>query len=371
MPHRPTGLYIHIPFCRRKCFFCGFAVCIGQERRIDTYLKCLALEAQKYRGQKIDTVYIGGGTPTLLSETQLTRLNDIIYENFKIKRGAEFTIETNPDTLDLAKAKLLRSFDVNRVSVGAQSFNKKYLKFLGRTHTPTDIKKCFRILRAAGFKNIGIDLMFGFPHQTLPELKKDLAAALSLKSEHLSVYNLTIEPTSRFSRFTPMLPTSNRLGKLYSFIISFLTKHGLHQYEVSNFAKPKKESAHNILYWQCHDYIGLGLGAHSHINGKRFWNISKLDQYLTRFESSSSPVEGSETFSPKERLTEALLFGLRMKKGIKLYELQKRFGCALPAEKKEKITDFIKNEFLLKRGQNLRTTLKGQLVLDELCGYLI
>lgn len=371
MTRSPTGLYIHIPFCQHKCFFCGFAVCVGQERRIDTYLKCLALEANRYRGQRIDTVYLGGGTPTLLNEDELARLHQIICENFIVRKGAEFTIETNPDTIDLSKAKLLRRLGVNRVSVGAQSFNKKYLKFLGRTHTPADIKKCFRLLRAAGFKNIGIDLMFGFPRQTLPELKKDLAAALALKSEHLSVYNLTIEPTSHFSRFTPLLPTSDRLGDLYSFIINYLAKRGLNQYEVSNFAKPKKESRHNILYWQCHDYIALGLGAHSHINGKRYWNAARLYPYLISMEKNGLGLEGSENLNKGQRLIEALLFGLRMNEGVKLCELEKRFGCTLPAEKKEKIAEFIKQGFLIRRGQNLRTTLKGQLVLDELCGYLV
>ncbi len=371
MSQLPTGLYIHIPFCRRKCFFCGFAVCVGQERRIDTYLKCLAIETKPYQGRKIDTIYIGGGTPTLLNETQLKRLHEIIIKNFKITKGAEYTIETNPDTIDLSKANLLHRLGVNRISVGAQSFNNKYLKFLGRTHTPTDIKKCFGLLRAASFKNIGIDLMFGFPHQTLAQIKNDLSTALKLKPDHLSVYNLAIEPTSRFSRFTPLLPTSDRLGDLYSFIINYLAKHGLRQYEVSNFAKPKKESRHNILYWQCHDYIGLGLGAHSHINGKRYWNAAQLYPYLISMEKNGLGLEGSENLNKGQRLIEALLFGLRMNEGVKLCELQKRFGCTLPAEKKEKIAEFIKQGFLIRRGQNLKTTLKGQLVLDELCGYLI
>lgn len=371
MTRSPTGLYIHIPFCRRKCFFCGFAVTVGQERRIDTYLKCLALEAEQYRGQKIDTVYIGGGTPTLLNETELQTLCDIITKNFKIAKGAEFTIETNPDTITFEKAKLLRARGINRISVGAQSFSKKYLKFLGRTHTPADIKKCFRLLYDAGFKNIGIDLMFGFPRQTLSELQKDLTAALALKPDHVSVYNLTIEPTSRFSRFTPTLPSSDRLGHLYSFIISYLAKRGLSQYEVSNFAKRGKCSAHNILYWQCHDYLGLGLGAHSHIKGKRFWNGTKLFPYLTAVEKTGSNLEGSENLNKSQRLIEALLFGLRMNAGIKLCELEKRFGCTLPPEKKKRIEEFIQNGFLENAGRRLRTTLKGRLVLDELCGYLV
>lgn len=371
MPHSPTGLYIHIPFCQRKCFFCGFVVCVGKERDIDSYLDCLAAEAKKYFGRKINTIYLGGGTPTSLNETQLKRLHEIIVKNFKITKGAEYTIETNPDTIDLSKAKLLRHLGVNRISVGAQSFNDKYLKFLGRTHTPANTKKCFRLLRQVGFKNINLDLMFGFPRQTLAQIKNDLDTALKLKSDHLSVYNLTIEPTSRFNRAKLSLPTNDRLGKLYAFIIDYLAKHGLHQYEVSNFSKPRKESAHNILYWQCHDYIGLGLGAHSHLNGKRFWNASKLDQYLARFKSNSLPVEGSETLTNRERLIEALLFGLRMNEGVNPAGLQKRFGCALAPEKKKRIEEFIQNGFLENAGRRLRTTLKGRLVLDELCKYLV
>lgn len=369
--HGPVALYIHIPFCQKKCFFCSFAMCIAKHEHIEDYLEALSMEAKRYGPRTVETVYIGGGTPTLLDEAQLKKLDVLIKRNFKVNPRHEYTIETNPDTMDLSKAKLLRQLGFNRVSIGAQSFHDPFLKFLGRTHTAADIKTCFTLLRKAGFLNINLDLMFGFPEQSLRQLKKDLGIAMSLKSEHLSVYNLSIEEKSMFHRLKVALPADEHMALFYRTLIKDLGAKGFHQYEISNFAKPHKESAHNILYWQCRNYIGLGMGAHSHIDGKRFWNKATLLAYIKSVRVKGHAREGDETLSSRQRLTEALLFGLRMNKGICLDELEARFGSRVSMRQKKEIVRFVDHGFLTQDKVFSATTLKGRLVLDELCGYLI
>lgn len=370
-PRPKTGLYIHIPFCSQKCFFCSFVVCVARTHRIDEYLECLASEAKKHEGSRVDTVYIGGGTPTLLNEAQLLNLRGLVKKYFKIAKGAEFSIETNPDTMDLPKAKLLRSLGVNRLSIGAQTFDNAALRFLGRTHRANDIRQCFDIARQAGFANINLDMMFGFPRQSWNKLQRDLSQALELKGEHISAYNLAVDPNSRFHRIKLSLPSQEALGKLYADVTSYLEDHGFAQYEISNFSKPGRESAHNTLYWECENYIGLGIGAHSHFHGRRSWNICELYPYITRVQKGRTPVGGSERLGRQRRFTETLLFGLRMNKGVDVLRLEERFSCRLPAAKKEQIEKFVEQGFFILEKEVLKTTLKGRLVLDELCGYLI
>jgi len=366
-----TGLYIHIPFCQKKCFFCSFAVCVAKDRRTDEYLDALSAEAAQYRGNMIETVYIGGGTPTLLSHAQLERLCAMIRKNFKVEDNHEWSIETNPDSIDAAKAKLLHRLGFNRISIGAQTMHSAYLKFLGRTHQVKDIQECFDALRQAGFSNINLDMMFGFPGQTRQQLMKDISALTRLQSEHLSIYNLSVENNSLFHRLKLSLPDNHKMAKFYQTIIEDLEKEGFYQYEISNFAKTGKESFHNILYWECQNYIGLGMGAHSHVDGKRFWNHGKLYSYLKEMKANEKAVEGRESLSPQRRLTEAVLFGLRMNQGVSIEKLQKRFDCPISVRQRKQIARFIHNGFFESKNGFLATTLKGRLVLDELCGYLI
>ncbi len=366
-----TGLYLHIPFCSQKCFFCSFVVCVARLHRADEYLDCLSREAQRYAGTIIDTVYVGGGTPTLLDENQLVRLLGIIKKNFRLKKDGEFTIETNPDTLTFSKAKILRSSGVNRVSIGAQTFDNALLKFLGRTHRADDVATCCEVSRRAGFKNVNVDMMFGFPRQSWERLEKDLSQAVALRSEHVSLYDLTIDPHSRFYRVGPALPNSQKRGELYAKALSFLEKRSFFQYEISNFAREGYASAHNTLYWECENYIGLGIGAHSHLSGRRFWNIRELYPYIRRVQKGRIPIDGQETLGRQRRLIEALLFGLRMNKGVDITRLEQRSLCRFSTRKKEQITRFVEQGFLVFEGPVLKTTFKGRLVLDELCGYLI
>jgi len=363
-----TSLYIHIPFCQQKCFYCSFVVSVGQQHRMDLYLECLAKEAQRYKGTKIESIYIGGGTPTELSNTQFEKLFKILRENFRFSPAPECTVEVNPDGLEMMKAELLRKQGVNRISMGVQSLNDKYLRYLGRSHDRQTAVAGFTLLRKAGFDNINLDLMFSFPGQTRKELEEDVLAITKMRSDHLSLYALDLEKNSRFFEKNIQLPDAERQADYYLFIIELLETAGFKQYEISNFAKPGKESQHNWKYWLGGNYIGLGVGAHSHHNGKRYWNVSKLTEYIHRLEKNFSPMEDWERLKEYDRFLEALLFGLRTNAGVDLATLHQRFHYRLDQQRKETIRQFMHEGFLIQESKRLTTTLKGRLVLDDIIG---
>lgn len=371
MTNQPASLYIHIPFCKSKCFFCSFVVCVAREHRMDDYLASLAAEAEQYKGTTVKTIYVGGGTPTLLDPSQLQKLFKIIEENFNFDSSAEFTVEANPETIDSSKLKLLKDSGVNRISLGVQSLNDKYLKFLGRNHDSACALKSLEDLRKSGFSNINLDLMFSFPGQTLQALTQDVRAIAALGSEHLSLYTLMPEEGSRFYKQDIKLKDDLLQAEYYIRIGEILEKSGFSQYEISNFARPGKESRHNCVYWQGGNYIGLGLGAHSHRDGERFWNTSDFQEYISGTNENRAPIAGKERLDSSQRLVEALLFGLRMVQGVDVSKLEKRFGCLLPDEKADALDDFIENGFLIKEDGRIKTTPKGRLVLDELSTRLV
>lgn len=365
------SLYIHIPFCDKKCFYCSFVIAVGQRHRVSQYLEALAKEASLYKGTKVDSVYIGGGTPTFLDEKALSNLFAMIRNNFEFDWAQECTIEANPEGLDVAKLKLLKNLGVNRVSLGVQSLNDQYLKYLGRNHDAKKASMAFETIRRAGFDNVSVDLMYGFPNQTLPELESDVRQLAEWQSEHLSLYTLTIEEHSRFFVKDIQTPSGAMAVKHYELVTKILAENSFLQYEISNFAKKDKESRHNLNYWQGGDYIGLGVGAHSHLNGKRFWNVSRFMDYLKKMEANQLPIEGSEELSPEKRLMETFLFGLRMNQGINVDGLEDRFQYTIDFERRQKIEDFIKENYLRREGNHLQVTPQGRLVLDELSARLI
>lgn len=365
------SLYIHIPFCERKCLYCSFVIAIAKRHHIDSYLDCLRREIERYKGRKINTIHIGGGTPTFLRDDQLMNLSKMIRSAFSCSRKCEFTIEANPEGMNPEKAKLLFDLGINRVSLGVQSFNDRYLRFLGRCHGAQQAVAAFDSLRRAGFDNINLDMMYSFPGQTRQEIKDDLKRLVDLKSEHVSLYTLAVEPCSRFYSQRLKQPGDEDRAQHYEFVASFLRRYGFRQYEVSNFSRPGKESRHNLNTWQGGNYIGLGLGAHSHLNGRRCWNVSRLNEYISRIKENGDPVEGSEVLTSQTRLRESLLLGLRMNKGVDLKKLERRFACSLTQEKKDKMQEFVRGGLLKWEGDFLRTTSRGQLVLDELSVYLI
>ena len=363
------SIYVHVPFCARKCPYCSFAVVVGQEHRTEEYLDAVEREAVRYAGTQVMSVYVGGGTPSVLPDAGLARLAMIIDRYFSVG-NTERTIELNPESMTPAKASLLHALDFSRVSLGIQSVGPKYLSYLGRTHDPAQGCDVFKMLRDAGFDNINVDLMFGFPGQTMPELDADIDAVLALGSEHISIYALTVEPRSIFAVRREKI-SDDAQAAFYRRVCERLNAAGVRQYEVSNFARDGFASIHNLNYWQGGDYIGLGMGAHSHLEGERFWNTDTFPKYLDMMRHGDTAVVDREKLAPAEKMVEALLFGLRMNAGVDLDELQRRFGCGLAPEKIEELENLIAAGFIVEEGARICATDKGRIVLDEISARLI
>lgn len=357
------SLYIHIPFCTRKCLFCSFVVAIAQEHRADDYVAALLQEARAHAKMKISTVYLGGGTPSVLSEGQLSTLMQGLRAHFDISSDISLGIEVNPEGINLPKARCLKELGFNRVSLGIQSMDERYLKFLGRVHDKNKALEAYDILRQAGFTNINCDLMYGFPGQSAQELEADVRAIASLCSEHLSLYTLTIEPNSRFYAKQMKLDDDERLAQYYTLVGRLLAEYGFKQYEVSNFAKEGFESKHNMNYWLLGEYIGLGVGAHGYLDGRRYWNSDKLQEYLSLINKEGKAIDGYEDLSEATRAMEKVIFGLRMNKGIA--------QDLIPNEKLATIDQFIADGFLSKQGDRILVTDQGRLVLDQLSARLV
>ncbi len=366
-----TSLYIHIPFCERKCFYCSFAVSIAQEHRRDEYVAALSAEAGRYHGEHLKTIYLGGGTPSLLTPAQIERLFMMLRQRFVISPDCEITVEANPENLNPEKAKLLFSLGVNRVSLGIQTLNDAYLKYLGRVHDSFKALYAFRDLRAAGFKNINVDLMYSFLQQTPEQIEKDVKAVLDLGSEHVSIYTLTVEEHSKFYVQKIRQQDDHAQAEQYVLVTSLLNDAGMSQYEVSNFSRPGFESKHNINYWQGGNYIGLGMGSHGHLDGRRNWNTSRLADYLKKVQAQESPEEGHEVLSKEARLREALIFGLRMNTGVIVCEHEEKLNCQLPKDLRQQIDNLIDQGLLSLNGPRLQATAAGRLVLDAIAVKII
>ena len=366
-----TSLYIHIPFCLNKCLFCSFAISVGQAHRADDYIAALEREAASHGKTRVSGIYLGGGTPTFLSIAQLDRVMTFMRGHFILDTGCEITIEANPEGIDAVKAKQLSALGFNRISMGAQSFDDRYLKFLGRAHSAAKARAAFKDLRDAGFKNINVDLMYGFPGQSEDELMWDVRALTDLQSEHVSVYTLTIDPNSRFYAKQMKLDDDEKLAGHYTRVTEALEAAGLGQYEVSNFARAGYESRHNSHYWTGGDYIGLGMGSHSHLAGHRFWNEDKLLPYIEKVNAFGRAVAGEEHLSSRQRLGERLVLGLRTNKGVDYAAFEQEYGCCLEENTIGQITNLVDEGFLEQEGTLLRTTLKGRLVLDAIASRLV
>lgn len=363
------SIYIHIPFCTAKCPYCSFPVVVGQHHREKDYLDAIEREMADSAGARVMSVYVGGGTPSVMSDEGIIRLSSLVDRYFIVGKN-ERTIELNPESVTPPKAALLRSSGFTRVSLGVQSFHAKYLSYLGRRHTPEEGSRVFKMLRVAGFDNINVDLMFGFPGQTMAELDADVGALLALGSEHVSVYALTVEPRSSFCVRGEKV-SDDLQGEFYKRVCERLNTAGVEQYEVSNFARPGSESVHNLNYWQGGEYFGFGMGAHAHLDGARSWNADTFPKYLEMMRQGGSALVGREKLAAPERMIETFLFGLRMNKGVNMDALRQRFGCDLAQDKVEELEDLIETGFLMEEDAWIKATDKGRLVLDEISARLI
>ena len=379
-----ASLYLHIPFCEHKCIYCDFYSIAPSESgeahpsQIDGFLSALETEirmrAEDSRfHETIETIFFGGGTPSLLQPSEIEKILNLLASRFPIHTDAEITLETNPGTVDRQKLQAFRSAGINRISMGIQSFHDDDLKFLTRIHTASGGKQCVHDAYAAGFKNVSFDLIFSLPDQSLQQWKSNLDQAIELQPAHISCYSLIIEPgTPLFTmvqskQVTPI--DSERDAELYEWTIDFLTSHGFEQYEVSNFTKPGFKCRHNINYWNHSNYLGFGPSAHSFWTHERWWNVSNIAVYIENLQNHCLPLSGGEHLSEPTLMEEAIFLGLRSE-GIDLEEFHLRFARDLSKENSSIISDLIQKGLAQTDDGRLRLTAKGYLVCDEICQSL-
>lgn len=379
-----AGLYVHIPFCVSRCIYCGFYSTVGIDKR-DEYLDALQKEIEirkEYLNEDINTIYIGGGTPSALSNKQLERLFRIIRRFIEDKNKCritenkefEFTIECNPNDLDDEKIDLLRKSLVNRVSMGVQTFDDSRLKFIKRRHNSAQAKEVFRKLRKAGFGNISIDLMFGFPNQTIDEWGKDIDEAIGLQPEHLSVYSLMIEEG------TPLynLVAAGKVKEIdeekslamYKLLCKKMEENGYEHYEISNFAKHGCHSRHNSSYWRDIPYMGIGAAAHSYDGLSRQWNISDLNKYIDGIGKGKVPFE-REIIDETTHFNDIITTATRTAEGISLEKIKREFGDKYLNNLMNEAKKHIANGMLEIADDNLRLTKEGVFISDYIMSDLI
>ncbi len=352
------GLYIHIPFCKQKCNYCDFSSFAGQEQRIDTYLQALGHEAALHKEIVCQTLYVGGGTPSLLSAGQIERLAKIIRKNFRpIPDFEESTFEANPESLIPAKIATLRKAGFNRLSIGLQSFHNDELKTLGRVHTAEQFLQAYEAARSGGFTNINVDLMAGLPGQTLVKFTSSLKKLLDLRPPHISVYGLQIEEGTPF--FTQGIVCDQVLMRqMLEETDKLLSEAGYHHYEISNYALPGYEAKHNLLYWQNAEYVGLGCAAVSYRGGVRSQNTSVLQEYIFDMENGKTPIVFSEQLTGKAQVGESLMLAFRQLDGVCLSAEQKKwFGT--------EIERHIQNGLLTRVNKKVKLSTEGLYLANE------
>jgi len=375
------GLYLHIPFCERRCRFCAFVTRDHQDDRAVAFVVDLLKEielagdAGLVRGRRVDTVYFGGGTPTTLSPAQLLAVLDTCRRRFDVASDAEITIEANPTGVDMPALRALRAGGITRVSFGAQSFDDAELDAAGTPHRARDIASAVHSARAAGLPTVNLDLIYGFPGHTPARWLANLDAAIALEPDHLSFYGLTIEEGTAFHRDMERgrmtLPCEDAMADLYEMGRERLNAAGYIQYEVSNFARPGHECRHNLGYWTDREWLGLGPSAHSYLDGDRFGNVESLSEYHRLVEGGMAPIVEREKGTPALRVREAVVFGLRTVGGVRLGALRRRYHLDPVARLKEPIARLTREGWLVLDDQVLRPSATGLAMADELAIALL
>ena len=331
-----TSAYIHIPFCEHICFYCDFNKVFIEGQPVDEYIEALLKEIrltkQKYPSDVTETIYIGGGTPTSLSAKQLDRLLGGIKEELPFNPSDEFTIEANPGDLTMDKIKVIKDHGVNRLSMGVQTFDDRLLKKIGRKHTAQDVFDTMSLLEKADFSNVSIDLIYALPNQTMESFEDTLDKAIALDLPHYSMYSLILENKTMFYNWARQgrlhLPGIDVEGDMFERAIERMALAGKHQYEVSNFATPGKESQHNLVYWNNEHYYGLGAGASGYLGNIRYKNHGPIQHYLEPLREDKLPTITIEPLKLKHQMEEEMFLGLRKKEGVSLARFKEKFDCS-------------------------------------------
>ncbi len=371
-----AGIYIHIPFCKHKCNYCNF-YSLASTRYMDqigeAIIRELVLRESYLEGHTIETIYFGGGTPSLIESNDIERILNSIHKHFKVESGAEITLEANPDDLTPGKPATFKKAGINRLSIGIQSFRQEDLLFLSRTHSSAQVTQCILDAKQAGFNNISIDLIYGIPTLTEQGWEENLQKAFSFGIPHISAYSLTIEdktPLAFMIRKGKTKPVDENLSLVhYNILMRMMAEHGYEQYEVSNFCLPGSYSRHNTAYWQGKHYLGLGPSAHSYNGISRSWNVAHLAKYIET--ATAGKVEHEqELLSPVTQLNEYIMTSLRTRWGCDLVEVKQNFGD----ERAEKLLldalPFIDSKKMIYREGKLVLTPEGLLFADGISADL-
>ena len=374
MQKKPTSAYVHIPFCTQICYYCDFSKVFIKNQPVDSYLEHLLEEFRSYDIQKLSTLYIGGGTPTALSASQLEVLLKGLTENLDLSVLEELTIEANPGDLDADKIDVLKNSAVNRVSLGVQTFDDKMLKKIGRSHLEKDIYENIDRLKLAGFDNISIDLIYALPGQTMEQVKENVAKAIGLDIPHMSLYSLILENhtvfMNRMRRGKLPLPKEELEAEMFEYIISELERAGFEHYEISNFSKPDFESRHNLMYWDNAEYYGIGAGASGYVNGVRYKNHGPIRHYLSAVEEGNARIT-EEHLSQKEQMEEEMFLGLRKKSGVSMVRFEEKFGRSFDGLYGEIVRDLVQQGLMQIEGDRVRMTKRGLFLGDTVAERFI
>ncbi len=378
-----ASLYLHIPYCEKKCIYCDF-YSIENMNSMEQFLAALEKEIRMYaerfsQSDAFDTIFFGGGTPSLLPPSTMGRILMALHSNYQIRSDAEITVETNPGTADIEKLRGYRSLGVNRLSIGIQSFHPHELAFLSRIHTSEEAVQCVENAHLAGFENISVDLIFSLPNQTLELWNENLRRAIALEPKHISAYSLIVEEhTPLFmmvqNKMVSPLP-ENLDAEIYESTIGMMAEQGYQQYEISNYAKPGYECHHNKNYWNHSNYLSFGPSAHSFwkecpTRGNRWWNVRSIAQYCESIGKDEFPVAGSEVVDKEKMFSEAIFLGLRTGE-LNVAMLQQLYGVDMLTTHGEKLKSFSDDDLLSIKDRHITLTRKGFLVCDAIAESLL
>ena len=371
----PRSAYLHVPFCRHHCGYCNFTVIAGRDELLTPYLDAIERELSWLQGpHPLETLFLGGGTPSYLTGDYLARLLELIMQGFQLVPGYEWTIEANPEDVNEQVAAALASAGVTRVSLGVQSFEPDKLQRLERSHDAAQVRRAADAVQARGLQ-LSLDLIFGVPGEALSTWEQDLAQAIAIHPDHLSTYGLTFERGTRFysrlihGQLAQVDEETDR--SMYELALAQLQAAGFEHYEVSNFARPGHRCRHNEVYWLGGEYFGVGPGAAGYREGRRFTNHRSVTTYLRRVLANESPVAESETLSEEERARERLVFGLRRLEGVHRDTFETTTGFQLDALGGDALRQFVEQGLLEDTGSHIRLTRAGLLISDAMWPALI
>lgn len=364
---KELSLYIHIPFCISKCYYCDFSSFVNINHKIDDYIDSLIHELSLYKERiseyNIKTIFIGGGTPSCINPKYINRMLEFIYKNFRTTGLVEVTIEANPGTLDREKVRIYKKSGINRVSIGVQTLDDKLLESIGRVHKAKDFYRSYEILREENINNINVDLIFGLPNQTIDNVIDSLKKAIELGVEHISYYGLILEEGTRLYKSyiegKILLPDEDMERLMYHKATEYLIEHGYDHYEISNYALPSYECKHNLVYWDVKPYLGIGLSSHSNMEGKRFSNTSDINIYIENLKKKILPIEDEEIIDKNTEIEEFCILGLRKISGIDKTQFKNRFSIEIEELYKDIINKHIKNGLILNDDNCIRLTKRG------------